>query len=89
MGYFLLRESMLDSLVRARDTFLKPATGLMMPSHTTMLLAPVYDEEERKASHSEYARAMEDWREFAETTRTMYGVDMNVLEFDFDKEQRE
>ena len=28
MGYFLLRESMLDSLIRARDKYLKPLTGL-------------------------------------------------------------
>lgn len=89
MGYFLLRESMLDSLVRARDTFLKPTTGIMMPSHATMLLAPIYDEEERKHQSSDYANAMEDWKEFAETTQNMYGVDMSVLKKDFDREQRE
>ena len=89
MGYFLLRESMLDSLVRARDIFLKPTTGLMMPSHATMLLAPISDEEERKVQSSEYANAMEDWKEFAETTQTMYGVDMSILEKNFDREQKE
>lgn len=89
MGYFLLRESMLDSLVRARDTFLKPKTGLMMPSHATMLLAPISDEEERRVSHNDYANAMDDWKEFAEVTSTMYGVDMSVLEHDYDREQRE
>jgi len=89
MGYFLLRESMLDSLVRGRDTFLKPTTGLMMPSHATMLLAPITDEEERRIQHNDYAGAMEDWKEFAETTQTMYGVDMSVLESDFSREQKE
>ncbi|KAL3816909.1 hypothetical protein ACHAXA_009104, partial [Cyclostephanos tholiformis] len=89
MGYFLLRESMLDSLVRARDTFLKPKTGLMMPSHATMLLAPISDEEERRVTHNDYANAMDDWREFAEVTSTMYGVDMSVLEQDYDREQKE
>eukprot|EP00804_Cyclotella_cryptica_P026079 CCRYP_013940-RA/>CCRYP_013940-RA protein AED:0.07 eAED:0.07 QI:171/1/1/1/1/1/3/396/500 len=89
MGYFLLRESMLDSLVRARDTFLKPTTGIMMPSHATMLLAPIFDEEERRAQHNEYAAAMEDWKEFAQTTQNVYGVDMSVLENDFDREQKE
>jgi protein arginine N-methyltransferase 1 len=89
MGYFLLRESMLDSLVRARDTFLKPKSGLMMPSHATMLLAPIKDEEERRIQHNEYAAAMEDWKEFAETTSNMYGVDMSILEKDFDREQKE
>ena len=89
MGYFLLRESMLDSIVRARDTFLKPTTGLLMPSHASMLVAPIVDEDERRVSHNEYAAAMEDWKEFAETTQTMYGVDMSALETDFDREQRE
>jgi type I protein arginine methyltransferase len=56
MGYFLLRESMLDSIIRARDKFLKRATGLMFPSHTTMYLAPMTDEEERKTCNNEYAR---------------------------------
>ena len=77
MGYFLLRESMLDSLVRARDTFLKPSSGLMMPSHATMLVAPIVDEEERKIQQNEYAAGMEDWKEFAETTSNLYGVDMS------------
>ena len=89
MGYFLLRESMLDSLVRARDMFLKPMTGLMMPSHATMFIAPITDEDERKQSHHEYSGAMDDWKEFAETTQTMYGVDMSTLEKDFDREQKE
>jgi len=89
MGYFLLRESMLDSLIAARDKFLKPGTGLMMPSHATMYVAPIQDEEDRKASASEYAGAMGDWAEFVESTRGMYGVDMGVLERDFEREQRE
>ena len=89
MGYFLLRESMLDSIIRARDKFLKPKTGLMFPSHTTMLWAPVTDEEERKQSSGEYAGAMSDWQDFAQTTHTVYGVDMSVLEKDFEREQKE
>jgi len=89
MGYFLLRESMLDSLIRARDKFLKPSTGLMLPSHTTMFFAPVHDEEERKVSVSEYTRTMGEWNEFVETTSSTYGVDMSVLGEDFDREQKE
>lgn len=89
MGYFLLRESMLDSLIRVRDKFLKPKTGLMFPSHTTMFFAPVHDEDERKQSAQDYNSAMGDWAEFAESTRTTYGVDMKVLESQFEREQRE
>jgi hypothetical protein len=57
MGYFLLRESMLDSLLRDRNKFVKPATGQMYPSHCTMYLAPVQDEEERRTGGNEYSGA--------------------------------
>lgn len=60
-----------------------------MPSHATMLIAPITDEEERRIQHQDYAGAMDDWKEFAETTQTMYGVDMSILEEDFDREQKE
>jgi len=89
MGYFLLRESMMDSLVRARDKFLKPATGLMFPSHTTMYVAPVEDDEERRAGLNEYSAAMSDWNDFQETTKQVYGVEMDILAKDFDREQKE
>jgi protein arginine N-methyltransferase 1 len=89
MGYFLLRESMLDSLIRAREKFLKPSTGLMFPSHTTMYLAPIHDEDERKISNQEYGGAMADWSEFVESTKSVYGVDMGILAKDFEREQKE
>ncbi len=40
MGYFLLRESMLDSVLLARDKFLKPG-GALYPSHARMFMAPI------------------------------------------------
>ena len=40
MGYFLLRESMLDSVLYARDKWLKPG-GALYPSHCKMYLAPI------------------------------------------------
>eukprot|EP00557_Chaetoceros_sp_GSL56_P000156 CAMPEP_0176501038 /NCGR_PEP_ID=MMETSP0200_2-20121128/13932_1 /TAXON_ID=947934 /ORGANISM="Chaetoceros sp., Strain GSL56" /LENGTH=422 /DNA_ID=CAMNT_0017899867 /DNA_START=229 /DNA_END=1497 /DNA_ORIENTATION=- len=89
MGYFLLRESMLDSLIRARDKFLKPKTGLMFPSHTNMYLAPIYDEDERQLSNQDYNGAMGEWSQFAETTKSTYGVDMSVLTQAYEREQRE
>ncbi|EJC98461.1 S-adenosyl-L-methionine-dependent methyltransferase [Fomitiporia mediterranea MF3/22] len=39
MGYALLYESMLDSVLVARDRFLKPRGGLIAPSQARMLLA--------------------------------------------------
>jgi len=89
MGYFLLRESMLDSLLRARDKFLKPATGLMFPSHCTMYVAPVQDEEERRLNNNEFSASMSDWADFKETTMQVYGVNMNILQKDFEREQKQ
>ena len=80
---------MLDSLIRARDKFLKLATGLMFPSHCTMYIAPVQDDEERRAGNNEYASSMSDWSDFQETTKQVYGVNMHVLESDYDREQKE
>jgi protein arginine N-methyltransferase 1 len=89
MGYFLLRESMLDSLVRARDKFMKPKTGLMLPSHTTMYIAPINDEDERNMSNQDYNAAMGEWSQFTETTKSTYGVDMSVLSDNYEREQKE
>ena len=38
--YFLLRESMLDSVLVARNRFLKPG-GSLFPSHARLYLAPM------------------------------------------------
>jgi protein arginine N-methyltransferase 1 len=47
------------------------------------------DEEERKKSANEYASAMSDWRDFCQTTSQVYGVEMTVLDSDFEREQKE
>lgn len=39
MGYALLYESMLDSVLHARDRFLQPDSGVMAPSQTQMMFA--------------------------------------------------
>ncbi|KAF2635434.1 S-adenosyl-L-methionine-dependent methyltransferase [Massarina eburnea CBS 473.64] len=44
MGYGLLFEGMLDSVLRARDLYLKEG-GLMVPSHCTLVVAPIADKE--------------------------------------------
>ncbi|GFO10307.1 protein arginine N-methyltransferase 1 [Plakobranchus ocellatus] len=40
MGFYLLHESMLDSVIVARDRFLSPG-GIMAPSHAVIYFAPV------------------------------------------------
>eukprot|EP00931_Biecheleriopsis_adriatica_P031535 TRINITY_DN18483_c0_g1_i2.p1 TRINITY_DN18483_c0_g1~~TRINITY_DN18483_c0_g1_i2.p1 ORF type:complete len:440 (+),score=85.29 TRINITY_DN18483_c0_g1_i2:59-1378(+) len=47
MGYFLLFESMLDSVLLARDRWLRPG-GLMLPSRARLLLCPFSDSYWRK-----------------------------------------
>ncbi|KAK9269767.1 hypothetical protein L1049_001545 [Liquidambar formosana] len=86
MGYFLLRESMFDSVICARDRWLKP-TGVMYPSHARMWLAPIRSglaDQKR----SDYEASMDDWHCFLNETKTYYGVDMGVLTRAFSEEQK-
>lgn len=89
MGYFLLRESMLDSVIYARDRFLKPKTGLLFPSHATMLMAPVATEKTRKEAVKSYSDAMISWEEYLAHAQKEYGVDMTILNDKFEKEQND
>ncbi|KAH7083133.1 S-adenosyl-L-methionine-dependent methyltransferase [Paraphoma chrysanthemicola] len=52
MGYGLLFEGMLDSVLRARDLYLKPE-GILVPSHCNIRLAPIADSEWIAQSTSE------------------------------------
>lgn len=64
MGYCLLYESMLDSVLYARDRYLSP-DGLMVPSHATLRIAPLADSD-LTASHIDF------WRD-------VYGFDMSAM----------
>ncbi|KAL4653997.1 hypothetical protein ACB092_01G346300 [Castanea dentata] len=86
MGYFLLRESMFDSVICARDRWLKP-TGIMYPSHARMWMAPIRTGLAEKKI-SDYEGAMDDWHHFTNETKTCYGVDMSVLTKPFSEEQK-
>lgn len=88
MGYFLLRESMLDSVLRARDRLLKPG-GVMMPSAATMYWCPVECEEDRQAKEEEMKESMVDWQQFVDTTAAGFGVDFGCLTPGYRKEQRD
>ncbi|KAF7509947.1 hypothetical protein GJ744_007261 [Endocarpon pusillum] len=65
MGYGLLYESMLDSVLWARDRYLDPERGLMVPSHATLRLAPLVDSELR-LDHVDF------WKD-------VYGFDMTGM----------
>lgn len=64
MGYCLLYESMLDSVIYARDKYLA-ADGLMVPSHATIKVTSLIDSE-LKVSHIDF------WRD-------VYGFDMQAM----------
>uniref|UniRef100_A0A0D9XKX1 Protein arginine N-methyltransferase domain-containing protein n=1 Tax=Leersia perrieri TaxID=77586 RepID=A0A0D9XKX1_9ORYZ len=49
MGYMLLYESMLGSVIFARDKWLKPG-GLILPSHASLYLAPITNSQRYKDS---------------------------------------
>lgn len=87
MGYFLLRESMLDSVLVARNKFLKPG-GALYPSHARMLFAPVATDIARRR-FNEFHGCMEGWAEFCEEMRQYYSVDLGCLTSAYHKEQAE
>lgn len=88
MGYILLRESMLDSVIRARNRWLKPG-GAMFPSHATMYFSAISWEDDRESKISEYASSMRDWNHFSSEMASMYNVNMSVLTPPFKKEQED
>lgn len=45
MGYFLLYESMLDTVLLARDKYLKKEGGLIFPDTATLFLAAIEDQD--------------------------------------------
>ncbi|XP_057445289.1 probable protein arginine N-methyltransferase 6 isoform X2 [Lotus japonicus] len=64
MGYMLLYESMLGSVITARDRWLKPG-GLILPSSATLYMAPV--------THTDrYSESVDFWR-------NVYGIDMSAM----------
>ncbi|KAG4917313.1 hypothetical protein JHK85_055594 [Glycine max] len=68
MGYMLLYESMLGSVINARDRWLKPG-GLILPSSSTLYMAPV--------THTDrYSDSVDFWR-------NVYGIDTPLHGFAF------
>jgi predicted RNA methylase len=65
MGYGLLYESMLDSVIYARDKWLAKDTGLMVPSHARIFVAAMQSEEW--------------WADKVQFWENVCDVDMNVM----------
>ncbi len=88
MGYFLLRESMFDSVLLARDRWLKPG-GAMYPSHAQMYIAPLNMEQASLKRFNEFSNAMDEWTCFVAETKDMWGVDFSCLGNSFRTEQEQ
>lgn len=65
MGYSLLSESMLDSVIFARDKWLDTENGLLFPDRCSLFIAAIEDDEMRKSSDNR-------WND-------VYGFDMTSL----------
>uniref|UniRef100_A0A3P9K884 Protein arginine N-methyltransferase 6 n=1 Tax=Oryzias latipes TaxID=8090 RepID=A0A3P9K884_ORYLA len=66
MGYALLHESMLNSVLCARDRWLRPG-GIILPSRAELYIAPICDP------------VVEDRLHFWYTVKEQYGVDMSCM----------
>eukprot|EP01024_Parvocaulis_polyphysoides_P037993 TRINITY_DN339_c1_g1_i4.p1 TRINITY_DN339_c1_g1~~TRINITY_DN339_c1_g1_i4.p1 ORF type:complete len:384 (-),score=76.81 TRINITY_DN339_c1_g1_i4:606-1718(-) len=87
MGYFLLRESMLDSVLVARDRFLKEG-GSLFPSHARMYWCPIRTNI-TSTKVQEFEGEMERWSEFVDEMKHFYNVDMSTLNAKFQQEHHE
>ncbi len=88
MGYMLLRESMLDSVIRARNKWLKP-DGAMFPSHATMYWGAVSFEEDHHQKTSEFDNSIREWDKFKAEMAQYYNLNMTPLDVPYKKEQRD
>lgn len=86
MGYILLRESMLDSVIRARNRWMKPE-GSMFPSHATMYFSAVSFEEDREGKINEYQGSLVEWDKFSAEMSKYYNIDMSSMSEAYKKEQ--
>lgn len=87
MGYFLLRESMLDSVLFARDKFLKPG-GALYPSHASLYLAPLGINKVLSDKTALFEGERDHWESFNEGMKSWYGTDFTIVEPQFLQEQR-
>jgi len=87
MGYFLLRESMFDSVLHARDKWMKPG-GAMFPSHAKMYLSCIKSNKSGQ-KYQELQESLSVWKEFVATTRDNYSIDLSCMDDEYEDEQKE
>jgi protein arginine N-methyltransferase 1 len=87
MGYLLLRESMLDSVLLARDRWLKPG-GAMYPFHATLYLAPISGGKIWKQKAEQWQGEDQHWSTFESDMKQWYDIDFSCMKEQFVSEQR-
>eukprot|EP00747_Dinoflagellata_sp_TGD_P168234 gnl/TRDRNA2_/TRDRNA2_194135_c0_seq1.p1 gnl/TRDRNA2_/TRDRNA2_194135_c0~~gnl/TRDRNA2_/TRDRNA2_194135_c0_seq1.p1 ORF type:complete len:406 (+),score=73.72 gnl/TRDRNA2_/TRDRNA2_194135_c0_seq1:61-1218(+) len=88
MGYLLLRESMLDTVLIARDKYLKPG-GSLWPSHATLYLSPISGVKALKSKHEQWKGEEQHWTTFVSDMKGWYETDFSCMREEFLKEQRQ
>ena len=84
MGYFLLRESMVESVLFARDRWLKPG-GLMFPSEATVYVAPMRAEHFMARRRGELEQDVRYWSKL-EAELAQYDLDFSPLRDRYERE---
>lgn len=88
MGYFLLRESMVQSVLLARDRWLKPS-GVLYPSHCDILIASLHEEGYAEARAAELAETMASWDALTAGMLSKYSLNFDALRPAYEHENRE
>lgn len=88
MGYLLVRESMLDSVLYARDKFLKEG-GALFPSHAHLCWGGVANEYGYHRNEEAYSGAIADWHEFVCKIQNDFNLDMTALTKPYEEENYE
>lgn len=77
MGYLLVRESMLDSVIYARDKFLKKG-GAMYPSHASLCWGGLVHEYGHEENMALLKDNMADWQRFVRRTKADFSIGKGV-----------
>lgn len=85
MGYFLLRESMIQSVIYARDRWANPGC-VMYPSSARLLLASLHDKPFVAAREAEAEDAMRSWDDSAADMLARYQIDFAALRSQYESE---
>eukprot|EP00747_Dinoflagellata_sp_TGD_P044427 gnl/TRDRNA2_/TRDRNA2_143266_c0_seq2.p1 gnl/TRDRNA2_/TRDRNA2_143266_c0~~gnl/TRDRNA2_/TRDRNA2_143266_c0_seq2.p1 ORF type:complete len:419 (+),score=79.07 gnl/TRDRNA2_/TRDRNA2_143266_c0_seq2:100-1257(+) len=85
MGHFLLRESMVQSVILARNRWLKPG-GVMYPSTARILMAQLDDSKFRRERRDEILDAMKYWDDLASQLSERYSLNFSKLRRDYSEE---